>query len=43
MRLQVAEDLDPLQSNYQKHIRVEDTILHMLHWAYAYLDVTDSR
>ena len=39
MRLQVAEDLDTLQFAYQKHIGVEDTILYMLHRAYAYLDV----
>ena len=33
MRLQVA---------YQKHIGVEDAILYMLHWVYAYLDVPGS-
>jgi len=42
MRLQVAEDLDSLQFAYQKHIGVEDAILYMLHWAYAYLDVPGS-
>ena len=42
MRLQVAEDLDPLQFAYQKHIEVEDAILYMLHRAYAYLDVPGS-
>jgi len=31
MRLQHAEDLDPLQFAYQKHIGVEDAILYMLH------------
>ena len=31
MRLQVAEDLDPLQFAYQKHIGVEDAILYILH------------
>ena len=41
-RLQVAEDLDPLQVAYQKHIGVEDAILCMLHRAYAYLDVPGS-
>ena len=39
MRLQVAEDLDPLEFAYQEHIGVEDAILYMLHWAYAYLEV----
>ena len=38
----VAEDLDPLQFSYQKHIGVEDGILYMLHWAYAYWDVPGS-
>ena len=42
MRLQVSEDLDPLQLAYQKHIGVEDTILYMLHRAYASLDVPGS-
>ena len=42
MRLQGAEDLDPLQFAYQKHIGVEDAILYMLHRAYAYLDVPGS-
>ena len=42
MRLQVAEDLDPLRFAYQKHIGVEDAILYMLHRAYAYLDVPGS-
>ena len=42
MTLQVAEDLDPLQFAYQKHIGVEDTILYMLHRAYAYLEVPGS-
>ena len=37
MRLQVAEDLHPLQFAYQEHIGVEDTILYMLHRAFAYL------
>ena len=37
MRLQVAEDLDPLQFAYQKDIEVD-----MLHRAYAYLDVPGS-
>ena len=40
MRLQVAEDLDPLQFAYQKHIGLEDAIIYMLHQAYAYLDVS---
>ena len=31
MRLPAAEDLDPLQFAYQKHIGVEDTILYMQH------------
>ena len=39
MRLQVAEDLDPLQFAYQKLIGVEGSTLYMLHQAYAYLDV----
>lgn len=42
MRLQVAEDLDLLQFAYQEHIRVEDALLYMLHWEYAYLDVPGS-
>jgi len=42
MRLQVTEDLDPLQFAYQKHTGVEDAILYMLHRAYAYLDVPGS-
>ena len=42
MRLQVAEDLDPLQFAYQKHIGVEDAILYILRRAYAYLDVPGS-
>ena len=42
MRLQVAEDLDPLQFAFQKPIGVEDVILYMLHQAYAYLDVPGS-
>jgi len=33
MRLQVAEDLDPLQFAYQKHIGVEDAVLYILHRA----------
>ncbi|XP_072234405.1 uncharacterized protein [Leuresthes tenuis] len=35
MRLQVSEDLDPLQFAYEKHKGVEDAILYMLHRAYA--------
>ena len=42
MRLQVAEDLNPLKFTYQKHIVVEDAILYMLHRVYAYLDVSGS-
>ena len=42
MRLQVAGDLDPLQFAYQKHIGVVESILYMLHRAYAYLDVPGS-
>jgi len=42
MRLQVAEDLDPLQFANQKHTGVEDAILYMLHRAYAYLNVPGS-
>ena len=33
MRLQVPENLDPLQFAYQKHVGVEDAILYMLHRA----------
>ena len=43
MRLQVAEDLDPLQFAYQKHIGVEDTILYMLHWAGCAWFICESR
>ena len=42
IRLQVAEDLYPLQFAYQKHVGVEDGSLYMLHRAYAYLDVPGS-
>ena len=42
MRLQVAEDLDPLPFACQKHIGMEDAILYMLHQAYAYQDVPGS-
>jgi len=42
MRLQVAEDLEPLQFAYQKEIGVEDEILYMLHRAYAYPDLPGS-
>lgn len=41
-RLQVAEDLDPLQFAYLEHIGVEDAVLHMLHQAYSYVVVPGS-
>lgn len=39
MKLQVAEELEPLQFAYQEHLGAEDAVLYLLHQAYSYLGV----